>query len=790
MTVSLNAKGVTHANNLISSGSIDFDSDWSFSGADGDALLGSDGSDWSNYADWFLGENTGETANTKARFEYPFGKGGKIYASAIRAIRSRAAANSADAVYASAGHLLDVIDAKKPKSLKGVHGMERAYSAFQIKAVDKAQRVIVGIATTPTPDRMGDIVESQGAVFKLPIPLLWQHDSDQPIGNVVDAKVSPEGIEVTCQFVFNTGQPTLDDRLDQCFAMVENKLVRGLSIGFMPVETAYIEGSYACRFTKWEWLELSAVTIPANSEAGINQIRSIDRKQRAAIGKSVVPVVRLSAGVAAKPASAPAPVILSGDSAMNIAERIAQLQATRAAKASAATAIMEKSVTEGRTLDAQEQNQFDDISAEVDALDADLNRFRALERMSATTATPVARVGGGTVETIEDGTAARASVPATVKTIETLDKGVRFARVAKCMAVSKLNLQNGIVTHAADLARKMYPNDEAVYRVVKAAVDAATEGGQSWASALVGAESTVFADFAEFLRPQTIVGRFGQGGIPALRTVPFRVRLLGQSSGASSGWVGEAKPAGLTRFDVTHTTLVPLKVATIAAVSMELVRDSSPAADTLIRDELARACAERLDRDFIDPHKVAVANVSPASITNGATPLVATGPDANSIRQDVGSITDAFISANLPLSSAVWVMPARIANKLALMRNALGQVEFPGISAMGGTFEGFPVITSEYVLTDSNGSWVFMVSAQDVYFADDGDTQVDLSSEAALEMSDAPAQDAGAGSGASMVSMFQTNSVAFRATRTINWALRRTQAVQAINDVIWGNVSS
>jgi hypothetical protein len=210
----------------------------------------------------------------------------------------------------------------------------------------------------------------------------------------------------------------------------------------------------------------------------------------------------------------------------------------------------------------------------------------------------------------------------------------------------------------------------------------------------------------------------------------------------------------------------------------------------LIRDELAAACAERLDRDFIDPHKTAVANVSPASITNGVSALTATGPDADSIRQDVGSITDQFILANLPLNSAVWIMPSRIANKLSLMRNALGQVEFPGINAMGGTFEGFPVISSEYVLTDSNGSWVFMVSAQDIYFADDGATQIDLSSEAALEMSDAPGQDASQGTGASMVSMFQTYSVAFRATRTMNWALRRTNAVQAIDNVIWGNVSS
>lgn len=766
MAISLHSAGVTRANGLISSGAIDFDSPC----ADGDVFLGV----------------SGET------FHYPVGKDGKIYLSAVRAARMRAAADSQNEAFAAAGKLLDAINAKMPRTTKAAK-MERAYSVLTIKAIDKVQRIITGVATTPTPDRMGDIVESQGAQFKLPIPLLWQHDCDEPVGNVIDAKVSPEGIEVTCQFVAATGQPTLDDRLDQAWAMVASGLVRGLSIGFMPIETANIDGTWSCRFMQWEWLELSAVTIPANSEATITQIKAIDRKERAALGKSVPSVVRLMAGVAAtKPAGSPAIVATKGVQVMNIAERIASLETTRAGKASAATAIMQKAMDEGRTLDAQEQSSFDDLSAEVDAIDGDLTRCRAVERMSAGTAVAVRAgvTGGATAVIAEEHNASRA-VAATVRTVETLDKGVRFARVAKCLALAKLQMAQGFgAVSPVDIAKSRYPGDDAVFRVVKAAVDAATEGLSNWAGALVGNETTVFADFAEYLRPQTILGRFGTGGIPALRTVPFRVRLLGQSSGASAGWVGEAKPAGLTRFDVSSRTLVPLKVATIAAVSMELVRDSSPAADVLIRDELGKACAERLDRDFIDPHKVAVANVSPASITNGATPLTASGPDADSIRQDIGSLLDQYVGANNPPSSGVFIMPARVAVRLGLMRNALGQAEFPGITMAGGMLEGFPVITSEYVLTDSNGAWVFMVNASDIYFADDGDTQVDLSTEAALEMSDAPGQDAGQGTGASMVSMFQTSSVAFRATRTINWATRRNSAVAAINDVIWGQVSS
>ncbi|WP_206608024.1 hypothetical protein, partial [Mycobacterium tuberculosis] len=87
----------------------------------------------------------------------------------------------------------------------------------------------------------------------------------------------------------------------------------------------------------------------------------------------------------------------------------------------------------------------------------------------------------------------------------------------------------------------------------------------------------------------------------------------------------------------------------------ELIRFSSPSAERLVRDALAAAVNERLDIDFIDPAKAAVANVSPASITNGATAVASSGSDADAIRNDVKRLWAPFIAARNPPRSAVYL---------------------------------------------------------------------------------------------------------------------------------------
>jgi HK97 family phage prohead protease len=152
--------------------------------------------------------------------------------------------------------------------------MKRAYGLLEMKNFDDEKRLVEGMATTPSPDRYGDIVEPKGAVFKLPIPLLWQHMSSLPVGEVYAAKATAEGIEVKARVFKATESESLIKRLDEVWESLKLKLVKGFSIGFTPLESAQIKDTYSYRFLEWEWLELSLVTIPANAEATISAVKS------------------------------------------------------------------------------------------------------------------------------------------------------------------------------------------------------------------------------------------------------------------------------------------------------------------------------------------------------------------------------------------------------------------------------------------------------------------------------------------------------------------------------------
>src|SRR5262245_41838782 len=116
---------------------------------------------------------------------------------------------------------------------RGAQNMPRppdfdSFFDLEIKSAALDRRAFTGIATTRKPDRMGDRVIPEGAIYKTPLPLLRQHRQGEPIGHVTKARVSDAGIEIEAEGPRDTGL----GYLEEAWAQIRARLVKGLSIGF------------------------------------------------------------------------------------------------------------------------------------------------------------------------------------------------------------------------------------------------------------------------------------------------------------------------------------------------------------------------------------------------------------------------------------------------------------------------------------------------------------------------------------------------------------------------------
>jgi HK97 family phage prohead protease len=151
----------------------------------------------------------------------------------------------------------------------------RAWSVLEIKSIDDDHRVLTGIATTPEMDRVGDIVDPMGASYAKEIPLLWQHQHDNPVGFAELGRATKSGIPFKATIASIDQDGDLKRLLDKAWQSVKTKLVRGVSIGFR-AKKYDIMSEGGIRFTDTEIYELSLVTIPANASASIQTIKNFD----------------------------------------------------------------------------------------------------------------------------------------------------------------------------------------------------------------------------------------------------------------------------------------------------------------------------------------------------------------------------------------------------------------------------------------------------------------------------------------------------------------------------------
>jgi len=100
--------------------------------------------------------------------------------------------------------------------------------------------------------------------------MLWQHDSDKPIGVWTEMVEDSRGLRIK-------GQLALDTTLGkEAHALLKLGALNGLSIGFVSKQWSYDRDTDVRTLTEIDLWEVSLVTFPANTAARVTNVKAAD----------------------------------------------------------------------------------------------------------------------------------------------------------------------------------------------------------------------------------------------------------------------------------------------------------------------------------------------------------------------------------------------------------------------------------------------------------------------------------------------------------------------------------
>ncbi len=342
-------------------------------------------------------------------------------------------------------------------------------------------------------------------------------------------------------------------------------------------------------------------------------------------------------------------------------------------------------------------------------------------------------------------------------------RGIPFSQLAQCLAAARGDLVAAVALAQGKGLKKI------ALAIKEIMTGISTEDGAPLLP-------EIGFDFSELLRPQTIIGR-----ITGMRRVPVNVKMLSQSAGTTANWRGEGQPKPVTMAGFTVDTLPPATVASIAVITEELAKSSAPSAVSVISRDMVRAGAQAMDAAFIDPANAGIPDVMPASVTYGAPSFVSSGATIDNLRNDISLCVNSILESGSTLEFVVVIMHPRTAQALATWGN--DAPAFPGISIKGGFLFGMPVITSGNVpISAASGSpsSITLLDASQIALADDGESELSVTTQATVQMETAPETGSTA-----QVSLWQNNLVGLRVERTVNWRRRHPNVVASLTGVTY-----
>jgi hypothetical protein len=323
--------------------------------------------------------------------------------------------------------------------------------------------------------------------------------------------------------------------------------------------------------------------------------------------------------------------------------------------------------------------------------------------------------------------------------------GIAVARKLICEYVGR-DISSSLIL--ADRHCKTTPQVEAALRQKSAVGAGATTTSHNLDDL---APSGLGAEAFTLLQSASIFGRL----LPLCRRGPFHTKFPKETgTGAGGAWRGEGLPRPLARTTTDTVTQEHYEAGIIIPITAELMRfgrTTEVALQRLVID----ATAKFVDGQLLDP-SVSASSAHPAAITNGAPEVTSAGTTAANVITDLTALLAALAT---PGDSLRWVM--RPMTYYAILAKLAGV----GMTPATGQLLGIPVI-----LGSSSPQQITLVDTNSILASYDETMDVSISRETSLEMLDSSLQQTGiVGTGAQMVSLFQSQLVAVKAELSCAW---------------------
>jgi capsid protein len=278
---------------------------------------------------------------------------------------------------------------------------------------------------------------------------------------------------------------------------------------------------------------------------------------------------------------------------------------------------------------------------------------------------------------------------------------------------------------------------------------------------------TALAAFAETMR--TTSAFFRLLADRAFVSVPLNVRvgITRTPSQVVAGTVDEAKAKPMAPLGMLTFVLAPVKAAVLGAVTTELLDDISSEGQTHFANELKSAVAMAVDAKFL------------SLVSAGVTPITSAGATALNAKHDLRTAL-LQVGSDGP-SRLYWVCASNVAKMASTLTDTAGLDAFSSVSASGGELAALPVVVSSAVPPGS----LYLVNGAGIAAAANA-IELRASRQASILMNTAPVMDSSTPTPATLVSMWQSNTVAYLAECQFGALPLRTDVCAVVQSINWG----